>query len=448
MRSTLGRWGVHSVSRSLINLGRVAGALVIIAAVCAVCIAQADASALQVIYTFQGAPQDGNLPLSKLAVDALGRLYGTTAHGGASGGIGLSGIGTVFRLTAGALPKDPWTEEILYSFPTDGLEGADPGAGVTLDSAGSIYGTTEIGGPSAAQNGGFGVVFKITNSPGLPYSVLHAFTRGEGGAPDESLLFGPDGLLHGVTGAVNYSKYVQSGGAAFELSPLSGSGDYADLYKFGANGQPYSPSSLVLLSTQPDTVYLGALQFGGPDKRGGVFTLMVNPTREQLIYGFVGGLDVGQPSDPPVIGRGSLAGSYYGCATTGGAYGQGGIFQITPHQGAAATETVLYNFGAQPNDPKPVAIDTPARCSLLQGQNSNTLYGVSTEGGLYNGGAFFEVNPPASGQAGWTEKVDVSFGGSSPIAEPDAAPIEIKGQFYGTAVYGLYSDGAVYKITP
>jgi hypothetical protein len=53
---------------------------------------------------------------------------------------------------------------ILHEF-SGGAEGATPGAGVTLDSVGNIYGTTGAGGDLSCgnfNNAGCGTVFKLT----------------------------------------------------------------------------------------------------------------------------------------------------------------------------------------------------------------------------------------------------------------------------------------------
>jgi uncharacterized repeat protein (TIGR03803 family) len=76
--------------------------------------------------------------------DSVGDLYGTTNYGGAAG------VGVVYKLDTAGL------ETVLYSF-TGGADGSAPYAGVIRDSAGNLYGTTELGGTRNT-----GVVFKIT----------------------------------------------------------------------------------------------------------------------------------------------------------------------------------------------------------------------------------------------------------------------------------------------
>lgn len=90
---------------------------------------------------------DGANPHAGLVMDPAGNLYGTTAYGG------TGDSGTVFKLTPGA--KNKWTHTLLYSF-SGGADGGDIYSGVVLDSAGNLYGTAFGGG-----NGG-GVVYEVT----------------------------------------------------------------------------------------------------------------------------------------------------------------------------------------------------------------------------------------------------------------------------------------------
>jgi uncharacterized repeat protein (TIGR03803 family) len=78
----------------------------------------------------------GNAPLGGLTLDSAGNLYGTTYLGGAYG------QGTVYELSP--TPTGDYTEKILWSF--NGTDGANPEAPPVFDSAGNLYGTTYSGG--------------------------------------------------------------------------------------------------------------------------------------------------------------------------------------------------------------------------------------------------------------------------------------------------------------
>jgi hypothetical protein len=66
-------------------------------------------------------------------------------------------VGSVYELTPVA-GKNVYREKVLWSF--DGLDGEYPVAGLILDSAGNLYGTTCCGGPQAQGPLG-GVVFEV-----------------------------------------------------------------------------------------------------------------------------------------------------------------------------------------------------------------------------------------------------------------------------------------------
>jgi len=93
---------------------------------------------------------DGAAPLSYLIADRQGNLYGTTANGG------TNNYGVVFKLAPNR------TETVLYRF-SGGSDGANPEAGLAMDSEGNLYGTTYQGGDLSFCGGsGCGTVYKVT----------------------------------------------------------------------------------------------------------------------------------------------------------------------------------------------------------------------------------------------------------------------------------------------
>jgi len=112
----------------------------------------------KVLHEFENNGRDGYYPYGGLVFDKAGNLYGTTSSGGAGGAscfANYDGCGVVFEVTPGTNGK--WTERIVHSFKNDGKDGIEPMAGLVIDGAGNLYGTTYVGGDA-----GYGTVFEIT----------------------------------------------------------------------------------------------------------------------------------------------------------------------------------------------------------------------------------------------------------------------------------------------
>ena len=149
-----------------------------------------------ILHTFGSFQYDGLGPgIGALAFDNSGNLYGTTASGGTN--ICFGGCGTIFELTPE--PNGHWKETILYNF-EKGAQGFSPGAGVVVDEAGNLYGTTLYGG---SRQCGCGVVYKLARTSPVDgqwtYTVLHTFYGPDGAQPDANLILDGQGHLYGTT---------------------------------------------------------------------------------------------------------------------------------------------------------------------------------------------------------------------------------------------------------
>ena len=155
----------------------------------------ANGTGFATLYSFSGGA-DGGYPYAGLIGDAAGNLYGTTWVGGASG------LGTVFKLDKNG------NQTVLHSF-AGGTDGASPYAGLILDTAGNLYGTTVYGGTSNR-----GTVFKLDQNGNE--TVLHSFSYADGAYPYGGLIRDSAGHLFGTT---TYGGAGDGSGTAFELIP-------------------------------------------------------------------------------------------------------------------------------------------------------------------------------------------------------------------------------------
>lgn len=147
---------------------------------------------------------DGTRPVTPLVFDRSGNLYGTTICGGNPSC--SCGCGTVFEITRS---EGGWRERVIHAF--DGNDGFDAYAGVTLDSAGAVYGTSFLGGEN-----GSGLVFQLTRDHMNTWqeNILYQFPY-LGGGPLGSVTFDNRGNIYGT--AINSGEYGY--GSVFELSP-------------------------------------------------------------------------------------------------------------------------------------------------------------------------------------------------------------------------------------
>jgi uncharacterized repeat protein (TIGR03803 family) len=166
-----------------------------------------------VLHSFAGG-SDGAAPIAGLIFDTVGNLYGTTPYGGQKDN------GTVFRLTPSS---SGWTETILYRFTGTRGDGRLPMAGLVIDQAGNLYGTTSGGGDFGGDCYGMGCGTAFSLSPtsgGWAESIMVAFSQVDGSYPVSTLVLDSAGNVFGTTDGGLGNVW----GTVFELSPLSRGG--------------------------------------------------------------------------------------------------------------------------------------------------------------------------------------------------------------------------------
>jgi len=215
-----------------------------------------------------------------------------------------------------------------------------------------------------------------------------------------------------------------------------------------------------------------------------------------ILYGFTGGNDGGDPASALVF---DSAGNAYGTTVTGGTFGYGTVFELSPN-GSGWTETVLYSFAGSPDGKNPyggVTLDASGNLygTTVAGGNSTcsgdgcgvvfkltnsgghwresilynfqggkdgagsggavvfdsagNLYGTTPDGGARSMGVVYELIPGANGQ--WTEKILHSFTGGNDggVGSLGALLIDSAGNLYGVAeVGGANGSGTVYRLSP
>jgi len=347
------------------------------------------------------------------------------------------------------------SERVLHSFNSGAYPqgGYGPSAGLVIDSAGNLYGTTQSGGTGsnplcyAGDVEGCGVVFEVSPKPGGGWSerVLHNFGNGQDGYfTQSSLILDADRDLYGTT----MNGGTHGCGTLFELIPGAGrSWGEKILYNFcsktnEADGQtPDSP-----LTFDASGNLYGETLYGGPSGSGGgggtVFELSRKADGswgEKVLYGFSGYF--------AAAGYGltlDAAGNLYGVAS-GGVFnngpcnfGCGLVFKLTPRSDGNSTSwtyKVLYEFysngddGYQPNSP-------------LLLDSSGDLYGTTFYGGIgpCDCGTVFELTPGSGGA--WTEQILHSFVFNNVDGLfPEGLVADTAGNLYGTTqAGGAYSN--------
>jgi uncharacterized repeat protein (TIGR03803 family) len=377
----------------------------------------------KVVYGFAG-DEDGEYPDTELVRDGAGNLYGTTVLGGDFGS------GTVFQVTPSGV------HTVLYSF-SSGNDGAQPYGGVTLDAQGNLYGTAVTGGGGTCE-GGCGIAYKLVNVGGTwTQTVLHAFTGGDDGSgPGAGLTIDEQGNLYGMTptgGAFGMGTIYQlhpsqqgtyrfrvihqftggpdgSGGSKgrmifdhagnlYGAATVGGAHGDGLVFRLTRRGATWKLKPLYAFQGQPDAGYpyggltfdqagnlYGTTYYDGANDLGSVYELQRTGGvwTERVLYSFKGGTDGANSISGLVF---DSQGNLYGTTSEGGAPGCscGVIFKLAPDGQGGWTESVAYAFTGTPDAAFPY--------NGMVGDGAGNYYGTTVYGGSDNEGAVYEFTP-------------------------------------------------------
>ena len=399
------------------------------------------ATKFQVLHKFHG--KDGQSPWAGVTLDAAGNLYGTTAWGGDP----TCACGTVFELTPGANRK--WTDRVLHAF--KGTDGSYPFSTLVFDSAGNLYGTTNAyGSPAGKRDSGVeqdGNVFELTPDGNGKWSetVLHAFDGADGQYPWAGVILDAAGNLYGTTaygGSDKGTCYHTRCGVVFKLSPGTG-GKWSDTtlltFNLWNGAAPFNGLARDAAGNLYGTTSIGS------SKGGDVFRLTLGAKGEwtERVLGHAAG--------PNAVIL-DAAGNLYATASSGGNYlrcysGCGTVFELVPTSKGKWTEKILHTFQNGKDGAQPVG-------GLIFDRAGN-LYGMTAMGGAYaRYGTVFKLTPHTNGK--WTNTVIHSFNGKDGSEPSGALVLDPAGNLYGTTFLGGYFKGCgnpdgcgvVFKITP
>jgi uncharacterized repeat protein (TIGR03803 family) len=350
-------------------------------------------------------------------------------------------------LALAAIPAQAQTFNVLHSF--TGPDGANPLAGLTIDRAGNLYGTTWAGGTASCYfKFGCGTVFKMKHAgSGWVLTPLYSFSGGDGLGPEDRVIFGPDGTLYGET---TYGQgYDCSCGNVFNLkppptrpaTPFSPWNDSVLHQFYPGAGEGDEPGGDIVFDSAGN-IY-GTTESGGNDRFcgglgcGTVYQLTPSNSGwiETVLYEFTDGADGEYPSGGVIVDQ---AGNLYGTAPQT-AFGAGSIFELVP-SGSGWKFSVLYGFSNGNDGGYPVA--------GLISDSSGNLYGATSYGGVNGGGTVFELTPS---NGTWTLNTLYSFTKVNNAFRPGPVAslmMDAAGNLYGTTkADGAYGYGNVFKLT-
>ncbi len=346
---------------------------------------------------------DSGFPQNGVTIDSAGNLWGTTAQ-------------TVFQISHRGFST-------IYRFPNDPSGPQD----VLLDPSGRIWSSTYYGGDLNCDSFGCGTLFNLRPHPAVSPNtnqywnevtvhIFHGSVQGDGSVPNPGLIMDGAGNIFGTT---------QSGGGAcncgtiFELSPAGQSWTLTTLYAFTGGNDGSGPlSGVVAIGNK----LYGTTQLGGSGGHGVAYELAFNGATwvETPIHALHGG-------DEGEFPYGGLTvdpdGNLYGTTLAGGTGGGGTVFKLTNTAGVWSFQLVAPLSGS----------GGPTGNLALDSQGD--IYGSTEADGAFAGGSVFEVVPFGGS---WTYRTlhDFCLSGCGGFVPLGKVSLDSAGNLFGTTVDG------------
>jgi uncharacterized repeat protein (TIGR03803 family) len=380
---------------------------------------------------------NGAIPKSAVVFDTAGDLFGTTSSGGANND------GTVFEVAHGS-------DAITTLADFDGSNGENPEAGLTIDVAGNLFGTTfgtpipvptptptptpaptptpsPTPSPSASERSvvdagdaaSNGTVFEIGHGS-TSITTLAVFDSTNGAKPQCALTLDPVGDLFGTTTTGGADGY----GTVFEIA--RGTNSITTSASFD-NTDGSSPQAGVTLDSNGNlfgTTLLGGTGdafFGGA---GTIFEIGLGSNSITTLVSF-NGTDGSEPQAPVTL---DSSGNLFGTTIFGGPAGFGTVFEVA-HGTTAVTTLASFNSSS---------VDVVAGVTL---DSNGNLFGdlSDREGGF---GSLFEI-----AHSSFSLTTLATFNGPNGADPAAAVTLDSSGDLFGTTSGGgAGGSGTVFEL--
>jgi uncharacterized repeat protein (TIGR03803 family) len=353
----------------------------------------------------------GISPTAGVTLDAAGNLYGSTSDGGVLGDRGSIGEGGIFRV-------DFESNQLQALAWFNSWTGLIPNANLIRYSDGNLYGTAHMDG------GGNGTIFRFNPSTNT-ITPLVAFDGTNGSTPSTGLVVGTDGAFYGTTGLGG----TAGKGTLFRFDVHTN--QLTNLVSFNGTNGSYPGSTLAV--DENGDLY-GTTSRGGTANKGTVFKFSTSTNTLSTIATFTG-----QNGDRP---NGALtldsSGNLFGTTVSGGQYDKGTIYRLST---VTNTLSSLVSFNG-PNGAWPHA-------GMIMDARGN-LYGTTSWGGIdfdsSEGGMGTIFRWDSTSQMLTTLAFFDGYNGKHPFGE---LAVGTAGNLYGTTNGGGggFGFGTVFKVS-